>query len=537
MCALADGWAFGRSLPSAATLVAADASMTNLRNALRWGAAVDRGAAAGLVVALAHALATDSRYDEINEVVQEFVAAVPTGSVEWCALVAASMDGLSMGGDWWRTAAADALEDPGLDLDPGIRRRLRAGVTLPDLMAGVPGTAAGFGALIDDARSDDDLPFAVETAMAASLYLAHNGNLPQARALLAWAERQVDDAPRVTAVGRGARIMIASYECDVPAVSEAITETLAAPRLDPTEVMAAVIGAMFSGSRELVEALLDRISRMEFSGSVAFVPTWIDLNRAVMDGDTDLARQCIEDILEQPFVASPQAMHMIAADVVLAGGDVDAAREHSRNALELLSGLDCPYVLAMATQTAAQIDRLDGEVDRALERMHVALTLTTDHGLRSSQVNVLENLAVLLFHAGQEADASRLLGACAAFRRERRVGMRVPYLVPMIEECLVDADPAWWQEGASLTLGDASDYARRGRGARGRPATGWDALTPSELKVITLVAEGLTNQQVADSLFVSLATVKTHLSHVFQKLGVRNRAQLVSLTMSRTPPA
>jgi predicted ATPase/DNA-binding CsgD family transcriptional regulator len=533
MCDLAEGWGFGRVLPSAATVSDADERIANLRIALRWGASVDRPAASTLVVALAHALGMHSRYDEINEVVQHFLASVEEGSRDWCEVVAASMESLSMGADWWQAGAAEALDVGGPELEAHTIRRLRAGLALPDLMAGTPGTADELAALIDEARRDDDMAFAVGTSTSVALYLAHNGDLPRAAANLAWAQRHRTDAPRVAALARGARIMIASYECDVPTVTEAITETLATPRLDPTEAMAAVIGAMFSGSRALIESLFDRISRMEFSGSVAFVPTWIDLNLTVIDGDPAAGRRCIESILSQSFVASPQAMYMIAADVVLACGDVDGAREHSGRALDLLAGLDCPYVLAMATQTAAQLDRLDGEIDRGAVRMHVALDLAVGHGLRSSQVNVLENLAVLMFHAEQPEEAARLLGACDAFRQETSVGMRVPYLAPMIAECREGTDPAWWQGGRSFTLDDATDYARRGRGPRGRPPMGWNALTPAETKVVALVVEGLSNQQVADALFVSLATVKTHLTHVFQKLGVKNRTQLVSLAQAR----
>lgn len=52
-------------------------------------------------------------------------------------------------------------------------------------------------------------------------------------------------------------------------------------------------------------------------------------------------------------------------------------------------------------------------------------------------------------------------------------------------------------------------------------------LSHREIEVLRLVAEGLSNQQVADSLFVSLNTVKTHSSKIFEKLEVRNRTQAV----------
>lgn len=54
-------------------------------------------------------------------------------------------------------------------------------------------------------------------------------------------------------------------------------------------------------------------------------------------------------------------------------------------------------------------------------------------------------------------------------------------------------------------------------------------MTPTEVEVARAVGAGLSNQQVADRLFVSVATVKTHLRHVFGKLSIDNRAQLVAV--------
>jgi len=55
---------------------------------------------------------------------------------------------------------------------------------------------------------------------------------------------------------------------------------------------------------------------------------------------------------------------------------------------------------------------------------------------------------------------------------------------------------------------------------------GWVALTTSELTVARLVAEGLTNREVAERLFVSPHTVSSHLRHVFSKLGITSRVEL-----------
>jgi DNA-binding CsgD family transcriptional regulator len=70
---------------------------------------------------------------------------------------------------------------------------------------------------------------------------------------------------------------------------------------------------------------------------------------------------------------------------------------------------------------------------------------------------------------------------------------------------------------------------RRGqRGARRRPQTGWDSLTPTQPKVVDLVAQGLSNPQIGDRLFVSRRTVQTHLVDVFGKLQVSSRSQLAA---------
>jgi DNA-binding NarL/FixJ family response regulator len=59
------------------------------------------------------------------------------------------------------------------------------------------------------------------------------------------------------------------------------------------------------------------------------------------------------------------------------------------------------------------------------------------------------------------------------------------------------------------------------------PALRPDGLTAREAEVLTLIAAGLANGQIARKLFVSEATVKTHVNHIFAKTGVRDRAQAV----------
>ena len=68
----------------------------------------------------------------------------------------------------------------------------------------------------------------------------------------------------------------------------------------------------------------------------------------------------------------------------------------------------------------------------------------------------------------------------------------------------------------------------RAHGTRKRPATGWASLSPTELEVVALVAEGKTNPEIALALTISRATVKTHVSHVLTKLGIGSRSEIAA---------
>jgi DNA-binding CsgD family transcriptional regulator len=79
-----------------------------------------------------------------------------------------------------------------------------------------------------------------------------------------------------------------------------------------------------------------------------------------------------------------------------------------------------------------------------------------------------------------------------------------------------------------MSSADAVAYALRSRGRRGRPRSGWDSLTPTELQVVELVATGRSNSEIGTRLLVSAGAVRTHLRSVFAKLDVTTRAELAA---------
>jgi len=70
---------------------------------------------------------------------------------------------------------------------------------------------------------------------------------------------------------------------------------------------------------------------------------------------------------------------------------------------------------------------------------------------------------------------------------------------------------------------------RQHRAPASRPSAGWASLTETEQVTATLVAEGLTNHQVADRMYISTHTVAFHLKQVFRKLGIGSRVELARL--------
>jgi DNA-binding CsgD family transcriptional regulator len=183
----------------------------------------------------------------------------------------------------------------------------------------------------------------------------------------------------------------------------------------------------------------------------------------------------------------------------------------------------------------------EGKVTDAAGELAVALGLAVGYPWPEYQIDLLELLAVVASLHGDHERAGRLVGAAERIRDDIGAHYRFTDQQTWIETAQAACDPNAWTNavaaGRTLTAAEAVAYAARSHGERRRPTAGWDSLTPTELEVAFLVAEGLTNPQIAERLLMGRATVKTHVSHAFAKLGLTTRTELAAEVLRREKAA
>lgn len=254
-------------------------------------------------------------------------------------------------------------------------------------------------------------------------------------------------------------------------------------------------------------------------------------------GDEEQAAARFRDVLalgKQVGFTSVEARQGLRRAEARPGDDPDETRRRVDDLLAEARKVGSKSVTADALHDLGELARASGRYGHALSMHRRALKLREELADGAAIADSLEALAGVNLEEARFDRAARLYGAADGVRRStgvEKVARRRPGRdddLLRIEKALGGRFPDEYSIGGQLSAGDAV-AAAMSRRPSWRPATGWGSLTPAERDVVALVADGLTNQQVAERLVISRRTVQTHLTHVFAKLGIRSRTELASM--------
>ncbi|MFW6090503.1 MAG: helix-turn-helix transcriptional regulator [Actinomycetota bacterium] len=307
---------------------------------------------------------------------------------------------------------------------------------------------------------------------------------------------------------------------------------------------AAVLEGDHSQARDLLSQAAEVVRQRGLAGShydLAF-RHWVAFS-AYATGDLETAQAVAERIVRTGRGGGNRWDEAIGEWLLgmLAHGEGrhDDARAHLQASRALSTDPRLPWPLGRSLLGLAELAERDEHLDEAWELAHDGLEILDDYGDRIGTAAALETIADLVA-LGEPERSLRLLAASQRFHADTGIA-RFPLETQRFDHARDTAHAglgpsdatACWDAGTELSLADAVAYARRGRGERRRPQIGWASLTPTERDVVDLVTKGHTNAEIGERLFMSVNTVKKHLTRVYAKVDVDGRADLAAGAASR----
>jgi predicted ATPase/class 3 adenylate cyclase/DNA-binding CsgD family transcriptional regulator len=221
-------------------------------------------------------------------------------------------------------------------------------------------------------------------------------------------------------------------------------------------------------------------------------------------------------------------------------GDMTAALANVERGRSVCAQLGNDIKTAMFDVRAGLVALTQRDIGTAETLIHGALNVVAERGFRREVVLTLEALVIVEAAGENWLNAVRLQGAAERLRDELGFRLRVSpereaYAAALerVRAHLGESTDAAIAEGSAMPWVAAVAHAQRTRGARKRPSFGWKSLTPTEAEVVALASTGLANPEIAARLLMGRATVKTHLSSAYTKLGVKNRTELASFVATQ----
>jgi DNA-binding NarL/FixJ family response regulator len=219
--------------------------------------------------------------------------------------------------------------------------------------------------------------------------------------------------------------------------------------------------------------------------------------------------------------------------VVLAD-DQRLVRESLGTLLGLLDGIELLASAADGEEAIAQVERHRPEVVLMDLRMPRLDGIEATRRLRESRPEV--RVIALTTYADDESVLGALRAGARGYLTKDASSEDIRQAIITVAAGAAALDPAVQHHVVSALASDAHTDAD----CAGAPGVELpDELTPREAEVLALIADGLTNAEIAERLFVSQTTVKSHINHLFAKAGLRDRAQAVNYayrTGIATPP-
>ncbi len=523
-----------------------DDEHANLQRALDHAIATDPDVALRLVIASTLHYRRSGRFRAAEESFRRALAAAPTDAPRRSRALCAQAYLRAHGGSFTRAIeAAEQALGIAVDADPGTAARALAVI---GYVLQFPDPAAASVHLERSralARSADD-PWC-EGFATLSLAWTHH-----VRDRNADARRCAEEARELIERGgfgefrakshlivaleafAGARWHAFEEECERGlAAARAVDEPLLEGSIEVFVGWSLVLRGRFDDAAARMPAARERAIRagagMILPG-IEYVLAGVDLAH----GDAGAAAARLEAIVATGIDGGPYLARalLLSCEAQRALGDATAAGAAAQAALRVAQRLGSASLAVDARLAAATLHIDAREWAAAGERVHEALEAVDEHRLVLAIGPALEALAHVSAERGQDHDAARLLGAARRARAEHETtalhrAAEVAALERAVSMRIGSSElSAAVAAGDGLAPDDAVAWARRGRGPRRRPASGWESLTPTEHEVVERVVAGMTNPQIAEQMFITRGTVKTHLAHIYAKLDVKNRSQL-----------
>ncbi|HEX4745684.1 MAG TPA: tetratricopeptide repeat protein [Gaiellaceae bacterium] len=207
----------------------------------------------------------------------------------------------------------------------------------------------------------------------------------------------------------------------------------------------------------------------------------------------------------------------------------DIARSRANEGVDILRMVGDRRAYAKALWAVADINADLGDTEIAAAQFEESLTLFVEFGDRWFAGLVLVSAALLACEVGDAERAVRLLAAADAIRTTLEVPVWAGF-GERHDRALSDArgvlgetrSAAAWEDGGRIPLSATIELVAPARANAGAGAA--EDLTSRELEVLALVADGLTDVEVAERLVVSIRTVHAHLRSIYRKIDVRSRS-------------